>query len=84
MAMGRNLSDIRKDALALSAKDRAELADRLLESLDDETEEEVEDAWRKEIRRRAAEVDSGAVKTIPWSEVKTLLIADLKEPEEDQ
>ena len=82
--MGRNPSDILKDALALSAKDRAALADRLLESLDDETAEEVEDAWRKEIRRRAAEVDSGAVKTIPWSEVKALLIADLKKTDEDQ
>jgi len=75
--MTRATNEILKEALALTAKERAELADSLLESLDAETESDVEDAWRQEIRRRAAEVDSGAVKTIPWSEVRSRLIAAL-------
>jgi putative addiction module component (TIGR02574 family) len=32
-------------------------------------EGDVEDAWADEIRRRIEEVESGAVKTIPWEQV---------------
>ena len=33
----------------------------------------VEDAWRVEIERRMAELDSGTVKTIPWEELRARL-----------
>lgn len=45
----------------------------LIESLDAESEEGVEDAWRVEIERRMAELDSGSVETIPWEELSTRL-----------
>jgi putative addiction module component (TIGR02574 family) len=77
--MNRDASEILKEALTLPAKDRAELADSLLESLDEGTDPEVEDAWRQEIRRRVSEIDKGLVRTIPWSEVRARMIAALSD-----
>ncbi len=42
-------------------------------STEAESEEGVEDAWRAEIERRMAELDSGTVKTIPWEELRARL-----------
>ena len=47
-------------ARALSAEDRARLAEELLESLDGEAEVEADAAWDREIERRVAEIQSGA------------------------
>jgi len=30
-------------------------------------DEDAEDAWATEVNRRVAELDSGAVQTIPWA-----------------
>ena len=53
----------------MSAEDRARLAEELLESLDQEPESEVEAAWDREIERRVAEVESGAVKLVSAEDV---------------
>ena len=45
----------------------------LIESVDAESEDVVEDAWRVEIERRMAELDSGTVQTIPWEELRARL-----------
>ena len=45
----------------------------LIETLDAESEEGVEDAWRVEIERRMAELDSGAVETVSWEELRARL-----------
>ncbi|MGH7486132.1 MAG: addiction module protein [bacterium] len=45
----------------------------LIDSLDSEVEEGVEEAWRQEIERRARELESGAVKSIPWDAVRERL-----------
>jgi putative addiction module component (TIGR02574 family) len=48
----------------------------LLDSLGTEVDEDVEEAaWATEVNRRLAELDSGAVKTIPWAEVRRRLAA---------
>jgi putative addiction module component (TIGR02574 family) len=54
---------------------RAALAGSLLDSLDTDVDEDAEAAWATEVNRRVAELDSGAVKTIPWSEVRRRLAA---------
>ena len=54
---------------------RAALAGSLLESLDTEVDEDAEAAWATEVNRRVAELDSGAVQTIPWAEVRRRLAA---------
>jgi putative addiction module component (TIGR02574 family) len=53
---------IRREALSLSAEERAELAEQLLSSLEPLSEGEMEALWFAEAARRAAEIDSGKAK----------------------
>ena len=53
--------------------DRAEVAARLLDSLEQEDAEE-EDAWVAELERRAVELESGAVQGISWEELRERLM----------
>jgi putative addiction module component (TIGR02574 family) len=71
--MAASRDDIFKKALALEESDRAELITVLIDSLDSEKEEGVEEAWRLEIERRARELESGAVQSIPWDVVRERL-----------
>ena len=59
--MSRDASEILKEALALPPEARAALADYLWDSLDSEVDPDVEESWRHEVRRRLAQLDSGAV-----------------------
>jgi putative addiction module component (TIGR02574 family) len=61
------------DALRLPDQERAELAGLLIESLDEAQDADVQAAWSDEIARRLRELDSGAVKPIPWTEVRRRL-----------
>lgn len=54
-------------ALALPREERARLAQRLIESLDDDPE--VEEAWATEIQRRLDSIDRGEVEMIPAEQV---------------
>jgi putative addiction module component (TIGR02574 family) len=63
-------SEVLKQALGLDEKDRASVAWALIASLEREPDLDAEAAWDAEIRRRVEELDSGAVRTIPWSEVR--------------
>jgi putative addiction module component (TIGR02574 family) len=71
--MAASRDDIFKGALTLNESDRADLIGVLIRSLDTASEEGVEEAWRTEVERRAREVESGVVKTIPWEVVRERL-----------
>ena len=58
-------------AMNLNEEERAELIGMLLESLEMGGDEGVEAAWLREIDRRVAELDSGAVESVPWTEVRS-------------
>jgi putative addiction module component (TIGR02574 family) len=73
--MKRDAAEILKEALVLPSEARAALAGSLLDSLDTEVDEDAEAAWATEVNRRVAELDCGAVKTIPWAEVRRRLTA---------
>lgn len=60
---------IESEALKLSPKQRARIAERLLSSLDDETELDSESAWVEEAERRLDELLTGKVKGIPAEQV---------------
>jgi putative addiction module component (TIGR02574 family) len=60
--------------LALPEGDRAELAARLIESLDPHLDQGAADEWDEEIRRRVGELEAGAAKTIPWEVVHRSLV----------
>jgi putative addiction module component (TIGR02574 family) len=71
--MAASRDDILREALALPERDRADLIGAVIESLDTGVEEGVEEAWRAELDRRAQELDSGAVQSIPWEVVRERL-----------
>ena len=73
--MGTSFEEVLDQALSLPEEDRAHLADRLFASLDEEPDPEVEEAWRQEVARQLEELRSGAVKAIPWEEVKAGILA---------
>ena len=50
------------EARSLPREERARLAEALLASLEEEAE--IEQAWRDEVRRRAAELDAGTVEAV--------------------
>ncbi|PYV07373.1 MAG: addiction module component, family protein, partial [Acidobacteria bacterium] len=75
--MKRDTAEILKEALTLPPEARAALADSLLDSLDSEIDEDREAAWQREIQRRIRELDSKAVSSVPWSEVRSRLMAAL-------
>ena len=60
---------IERAAMQLPVSERAELAHKLLLSLDDMSESEIETAWFDEAERRAGEIDRGLVQLIPAEEV---------------
>ena len=78
--MAHSLPEIVKDALNLSAEDRARLAVRLLSSLEETTEspEEIEKLWIAEAERRFQELRDGVVEGIPAGEVFSELRAKRK------
>ena len=73
--MTRRGQKVLEEALTLPPEERADLAATLIDSLDEREDEAVEEAWAREIQRRMREVESGAVKTIPWSEARKRILA---------
>jgi putative addiction module component (TIGR02574 family) len=71
----RKAVDILKEALRLPSGERAALAASLLDSLDTAVDEDAAAAWVIEVNRRVAELESGAVKAVPWAEVRRRLVA---------
>lgn len=64
-------------ALELPEHERAEIAARLLESLDDDEREGVDEAWAREIERRCAALDSGDAVTSDWNEFRARMERDV-------
>jgi putative addiction module component (TIGR02574 family) len=71
--MARDLKELFHDAFELPEGERATLAGLLIESLEPPPEPDVEEAWAQEAERRWNEIQSGAVRTIPWDEVRAKL-----------
>ena len=57
-------------AMHLPEEQRAELAARLIESIDGPAEENVEEAWGREIKRRLDALESGLTRPVPWEEAR--------------
>jgi putative addiction module component (TIGR02574 family) len=74
--METELEKLEAEALKLTSGERAALAQRLLASLEEDTE--IEEAWAVEVERRIAEVESGAVQLIPIEEALARVRAALK------
>jgi putative addiction module component (TIGR02574 family) len=77
--MTNEVVELFKRASDLPDSDRATLAGLLIESLESERERDVESAWLTEIERRLQQLDSGAVKTATWEQVRAKLLRLLDE-----
>lgn len=73
--------EIFRDAMALPPDARAELTQRLVESLAQDVAPEIASAQLAEVRRRIAQVESGEVELVPGDEalarVRNLLAQNL-------
>ena len=64
------------DFTQLSVSQRIELAQTLLDSVQNEIgDQKTSPKWKTEIETRAHEIESGKVVTIPWEQVKKSLIS---------
>ena len=80
VVMSEQAQAIFDEAMKLPIGERESLVSRLMRANDEEplTDAELaahEEAWAPEIRRRIAELESGRVQTVPWSEVRAELRA---------
>jgi len=68
---------ILEDVLSLPEDQRAELAVRLLQSLDREIDPDAEEAWVTEIERRCAALDAGETTLSDWHDVRRRIEEEL-------
>ncbi|MGC2519340.1 MAG: addiction module protein [Burkholderiales bacterium] len=61
--MSSQLETLEAQALKLSLEERAQLAERLIASLFQDTE--VEEAWAVEVERRIREIEGGRAQLVP-------------------
>ena len=61
------------EVLALPPLERAELIDRLYQSLRSEREREIESAWARESERRIDTYLAGHADTVPYEQIKRQL-----------
>jgi hypothetical protein len=61
----RSIEQLTEELLSLPNESRALLADKLVESLEFDTDSTVQEVWLAEAKRRRAEVRDGSVQPIP-------------------
>jgi putative addiction module component (TIGR02574 family) len=68
--MHLSTDELMSAALALPDGDRLELVEAIIASLQPQDRPPFDESWREVILRRSAELDSGQVAPVPWSDVK--------------
>lgn len=58
------------DASRLPIAERIQLIEALWDTVPDDTLPPLSEEWLAEIQRRSAEFDAGAVRTVPWEEIR--------------
>jgi len=67
--MSQTYAELEREVRLLSAEERAQLVNALLESLRGEKIAEIEAAWAVEIERRVTAYERGEAKLVPAEEV---------------
>jgi len=67
------VEEVVQRALELDEEERAEVASRVLASLE-ERDAAAEAAWDAELERRVAEMESGAVAGVAWEDLREKLM----------
>lgn len=65
--------EILGNALRQPETARARIAEALIASLDVPADRDIDRAWQHEIDKRLGEIDSGAVRCLPWEDVRDRL-----------
>jgi len=65
-------------AQELPETDRLRLIDALWDTVPQEAEAPFSDEWAREIERRVAEIEAGAVETVPWSRIRDEALARIR------
>ncbi len=63
------LRALEREALELPPRSRVRLAEKIMESIDDYADPDLEAAWGDEIGRRVKEIESGAEEGVPAAQV---------------
>ncbi|WP_437311520.1 addiction module protein [Sorangium sp. So ce388] len=63
------------EAMKLPESERRVLALRLLESVGDDSPEDIERAWAEETRKRLDDIRSGRSQPVPWDEARRRIFA---------
>ncbi len=67
--MSKREQQLLKEALALPPKIRAEMAEKLLESLEDNEISEIDRAWAEECDRRMRAIEAGEMEVVEGAEI---------------
>lgn len=65
-----NSKELLREALSLSARERADLAHDLLDSLEGAPDADVESTWVAEIEKRVRDLNDGSVVPVEWEEAR--------------
>ncbi len=68
--MSAQAKKLLEGVLSLPGTERADIAARLIQSLDNGSDAAVDEAWAAEIERRCRELDSGDAVTSDWADVR--------------
>jgi putative addiction module component (TIGR02574 family) len=71
--MDQELKSVIDKALNMSHENRALIVDRLIDSLDVNTDHDVEAAWQQLIQKRIDEAERGEAEFISWDDAKEKL-----------
>jgi putative addiction module component (TIGR02574 family) len=69
--MQPSTEQILQSALALPSEERFQLIEALIAA--EQASPPFDESWREVIQRRSAEIDTGSVKEVHWSEVRQRL-----------
>jgi putative addiction module component (TIGR02574 family) len=74
--MTRPADPVTEAALRLPESERADLAARLIDSLDPTRDDDVESAWDREVLGRLDDLDQGRVRPVSWAEARQRIADD--------
>jgi putative addiction module component (TIGR02574 family) len=74
--MTRSAGHLLEQALRLSETERADLAARLIESIDPDIDDDAEPAWSAEIGQRLDDLNHGRMHTIRWSDARMMIMEE--------
>ncbi len=64
----RSIEQLTEEILSLPSASRALLAEKIIESLEFDTDSTIQAAWTTEAKSRRNEIKSGSVQTVPGDE----------------